>query len=141
MLAMGRAMHNESPRFARHTFDPEKSLRVLTAMQDAPSCLLLVVEADGALVGMLLGLVSEHHFCNGLVANELVVYVTPGARGGSAAVKMLRQFEAWAQGQGVDEIVLGVSTEVAADRTADFYQRMGYAHSGHTLIKRVCITH
>jgi len=136
LIAMGREMRDESPRFARLGYSPERCHELLAGLSTSPQGLVLVAEQDGLIVGMLLGLASRHFFSDDITASELVVYVAPDARGGSAAVKLIRHFEAWAVEKGAADIVLGVSTEVHADRTAQFYERLGYLPSGHSLIKR-----
>jgi len=140
MLRLGQDMHNESPRFNVHRFDRVKSESFLGAMASNPNCLSLVVESQGELVGMLLGYLASHLFCDALTANEVVVYVSPSHRGSSAAVKMLRYFEDWSIEHGAAEIVLGISTEVDSEKTRAFYQRLGFTPTGHSLIKRVSIT-
>ena len=136
MVTMGQDMRDESPRFSRLGYSPDRCLELLAGLSVSPQGLVLVAEQDGVIVGMLLGLASRHFFSDDITASELVVYVAPEARGGSAAVKLIRQFEAWAVEQGAADIVLGVSTEVHADRTAQFYERLGYAPSGISLVKR-----
>lgn len=136
LIAMGQELCAESPRFSRLTYSPDRCLELLAGLSVSPQGLVLVAEQEGAIVGMLLGFVSKHFFAEELTASELVVYVTPEARGGNAVVKLLRHFEVWATEQGAADIVLGVSTEVHADRTAQLYQRLGYTPSGHTLVKR-----
>lgn len=136
LIAMGHDMRDESPRFSRLGYSPDRCLELLAGLSVSPQGLVLVVEQDGMIVGMLLGFISKHFFSDDLTASELVVYVVPEARGGNAVVKLLRHFEVWATEQGAADIVLGVSTEVHADRTAQLYQRLGYAPSGHSLVKR-----
>ena len=142
MLVMGEDMHNESPRFQAHQFNLQKSASLLKDIDYSENGILLVAEEHDTLVGMLIGIVSTLPFCDGLVANELVVYVAPEYRGSSACIKLIKRFEEWATSKGVDEIILGVSTEVEADRTHKLYERLGYTHNGTSLIKkRVSITH
>jgi GNAT superfamily N-acetyltransferase len=136
LVTMGEGMHAESLRFAALGYSYEKCHVLLAGLALSPHGLVLVAEQDGEIVGMLLGMAVPHFFSDDLTASELVVYVVPHARGGSAAVKMVRYFENWARELGVADIVLGVSTEVQADRTAELYQRLGYQPSGHTLVKR-----
>jgi GNAT superfamily N-acetyltransferase len=127
-------MHKESPRFSRFAYDPDRCLSLLQKLH--LSGVILLAEEREQIVGMILGGISEHFFGRGTVASELVVYVAPESRGGTAAMRMLKAFEDWAFSKGADEIVLGVSTEVHAKRTAEFYQRLGYEMSGYTCIKR-----
>jgi GNAT superfamily N-acetyltransferase len=137
LVTMGEDMHDESPRFAGLGYSRERCFELLAGLSASPSGLVLVAEQGGELVGMVLGFVTRHFFSDDLTGSELVVYVTPHARGGSAAVKLIRHFEDWARELGAVDIVLGVSTEVQADRTAKLYQRLGFTPSGHTLVKKV----
>jgi len=129
-------MRDESPRFSRLGYSPDRCRELLAGLSGSPQGLVLVAEQDGVIVGALLGLASRHFFSDDITASELAVYVAPDARGGSAAGKLIRQFEGWAAEQGAVDIVLGISTEVHADRTAQLYERLGYTPSGISLVKR-----
>lgn len=136
LVQMGRAMQEESPRFSRLGYSASKVWNLFSHLIANDDATVIVAEADGVIVGMLMGYVSEQFFSHVLSASELVVYVTPECRGGRAALRMIQAFEMWAFERGAKEIQLGVSTEVDASRTSAFYERMGYAASGHTLVKR-----
>lgn len=135
LLAMGRDMRNESPRFAAMDYDDDKVIDLFAGLSAGPNGLVLVADGASGPVGMLLGFAAEHFFGHSITASELVVYVAPHARGGSTAVKLLRAFEDWAVERRASEIVLGVSTEVHAERTAQFYNRLGFERSGFTVRK------
>lgn len=136
LVVMGNDMQRESPRFKRLGYNHVKVLNLFKQLTDSENGLVLVAETEGIAVGMLLGFVTPQFFSDTLTASELVVYVTPEARGGTTVVKMIRAFEGWAYERGAVEICLGVSTELDASRTAALYERLGYDRSGVTLIKR-----
>lgn len=136
IVALGADMQQESPRFSQLGYDRKKVASLLQTLIDANDGLVLVVDTPSGVVGMLMGFVAEQFFSNAVTAQELVVYVAPEHRGGTAAMRMVKTFEAWAFDHGAQEIVLGVSTEVDASRTAGLYQRLGYQPSGHLLRKR-----
>ena len=136
LVQLGRAMQEESPRFSRMGYSASKVWSLFINLIANEDAVVLVAVVDGEIVGMLMGYVTEQFFSHVRSASELVVYVTPECRGGRAAVRMIQAFEMWAFERGAKEIQLGVSTEVDAERTVGFYQRMGYAASGHTLVKR-----
>ena len=133
---MGKNMHAESPRFQPTNYSTQRVWDLLESLQRSGFGVIVVAEEDGERIGMLLGMVTPHFFGNDLQASELVVYVKPEHRGGTAATRMIRLFEQRAMELGATEIHLGVSTEVNADRTAQLYERMGYARTGHSLMKR-----
>lgn len=138
MLGLAKRMHGESPRFARLTFSPAKCealLRGLLGGQVVGG--VLVAEKAGIIVGMAAGFVVEHFFGIEKVASDLAVYVAPEHRGGSIAVKLIRAFEKVGREGGAVEVTLGISTEVAAERTVALYQDLGYRLSGYLMLKEL----
>lgn len=141
LIAMGRKMHAESPRFKSLAFSAEKCealiRRLLDPLPQPPGTVLVAVEGP-QVVGMMGGFVVEHFFSHDRYASDLVVYVAPGHRGGSAFVRLVFAFEDWAASRGACEIVLGVSTELNPEATVAMYERLGYARlQGRSVLKRV----
>lgn len=138
LLGLAKRMHAESPRFARRTFVPGKCEAVIRALltgQVAGS--VFVAEKNHAIVGMAAGFVVEHFFGDEKTASDLAVYVTPEERGGSIAIKLIRAFEHAVRAAGAVELTLGISTEIAAERTVDLYERLGYRRSGYSMLKEL----
>jgi GNAT superfamily N-acetyltransferase len=143
LLAMGRALHAESPRYSRLSFS-EAKIRALalqmttgTLTTDAPGG-ALVAEKAGILIGMMAGYVFSPFFSEDKVATDYTLYVVPDERRrGKAAVALVRAFEAWAVEQGVTDIIPGTSTMIDAEGTARFYEKLGYEKYGYAMIKRV----
>lgn len=128
-------MHAESPRFQCGTFDRQRVAALAAhALADG-----IVLVADGAdrLVGMAVGLVMQRPWDEVLMATDLVIYVTPEARGGTAFLRLVRAFETLAVELGAQEIVLGVSTGIATEHTVGMYQRLGYSRASIGVIKHV----
>lgn len=138
MLGLAKRMHGESPRFSRLTFSPAKCealMRGLLAGKVAGG--VLVAEKAGIIVGMAAVYVVEHFMAIEKVASDLAVYVTPECRGGSIAPKLIKAVERMAREAGAVEVTLGISTEVAADRTLALYQDLGYRLSGYLTFKEL----
>lgn len=135
LLAMGRAMYSESPRYSDLPFSETKARALIANL--LPTGGIFVAEINGMVVGMLAGYCVEHFFGPGKYAGDLVVYVLPDFRGSSCAVRLVRALEQWAEEQGAKEILLGVSTEVETERTTTLYKHLGYRASGCSLIKHV----
>ncbi|PWC63984.1 hypothetical protein TSH7_09915 [Azospirillum sp. TSH7] len=94
----------------------EEKLRTLAARYATqPECYFRVAEEDGWIVGMLLGHTTPFIFGDALLAEQLFWYVTPERRGSSVAVRMLIDFAAWAEDQGVAEICVGITTGMDID--------------------------
>jgi GNAT superfamily N-acetyltransferase len=140
---MGRLLHAESPRYSRMQFSEKKVETMIRRMVSgtlttpAPGG-ALVAEKDGMIVGMMGGFVTETWFSEDKIASDYTLYILPEyRRKGRIAVELVRAFERWAIAQGAVDIVPGTSTEIDAEATRSFYQKMGYEHYGHSMIKRV----
>lgn len=135
ILELGAALHAESPRYSRMPYSPKKVARTAMFLIGAGGA--LVAESEGKIIGFMGSMVSEHWFSEAKIASEISFYVTPEHRLRGAAPRLLRTAEEWARGEGAEEIVTGTSTEINADTTALFYEKMGYARTGYQFAKRL----
>lgn len=141
VLVMAKAMHAEAPEYRDMDFSEEKVRRMLRAMcgtllVPASTC-ALVAEDGGKLIGMIGGFAVEHFFGHDKTASDYALYVRPEHRGGTAAVRLILQFEKWAIAQGVRTIVPGVTTGTNNEVASGLYARLGYERNGYTHIKRI----
>lgn len=135
LLAMGRAMHEESPRYAGKVFVEAKARGLIGRLLRTGG--VFVAELGGLTIGMAGTYCVEHIFGFEKFAGDFVLYVLPEYRGSSAAKRLVRAIEAWAKEQGATEVLLGISTGVETERTAKLYEHLGYRESGRSLIKHV----
>lgn len=133
MLVLAAMMVRESPRYSRHAFSVDKARQLFAVLMQRGG--LFVADKDGELVGFFAGLVAEHFLSTDRVASDIGVFVLPEHRGGSAFVRLVRAFEAWAIAEGAREISLGISTQVQAEQTVRMYERLGYTMASVGLIK------
>lgn len=135
LIELGAAMHAESPRYRDLEFVPEK----LAALADhvLPLGLAIVADDGGVLVGMLIGLVTEHWFSTTKMATDLATYISPRHRGGTLLWRLVKAFEVEALRHGASEVSLGISSEVATEQTAALYARLGYERSSIGMVKYV----
>lgn len=143
IVALGRAMHAESPRYSRLRYDPEKVANLLRRMVEGtlttnPTGGAFVAVKDGTIIGMIGGYVVETFFGPDTVASDYAFYITPSERRkGRTAAGLVLAFEAWAIAQGVADIVPGVSTMIETQSTRRLFEKLGYEHYGEAMIKRV----
>jgi len=138
LLVMGHAMHAESPRFAPLDYSEGKVRRLIFRLLEVPRAGgILVAEAEGKMVGMMAFFVAEHFFGGDMFASDMVFYVAPEHRGGSAFFRLLAAFEAWATDLGAKELVLGTSTGVNHERTVKALEHVGYVQFSTGLLKKV----
>lgn len=143
LIAMGRALHDESPRYSHLSYSEEKVERLIRSMiedtlvADAPGGAVVAIK-DGIVVGMIGGFVTSPFFSDDKIASDYTFYVKPEHRGtGRVALRLIQAFEQWAITQGVRDIVPGTSTMIDADGTAALYRHLGYEKHGFIFRKRV----
>ncbi len=136
MVYLGEQMHGESPRFFRTPYKPEKLARLAEVVL-GDNGIAYVVEVGGEIVGMAIGLVTEHFFSDVRIGTDLAIYVAPEHRGGRHVVALMKAFEGRAAELGAEEIELGVTTGIHADRTASLYERFGFERNSIGLVKYV----
>ncbi len=127
IIAMGEAMHAESPRYRTLGFKAHKVGDLAFAFIKNPALGgVLVAEKENTLVGMFAFHISEHFFSDDLFASDIVMYIKPEHRGGSIFPRFVAAFEILTDERGVKEKLLGVSTGVDAERTLAVLARLGY---------------
>jgi GNAT superfamily N-acetyltransferase len=91
---------------------------------------MLALDDDGHPVGMISGSVNPYLFSRGSVASDFAWYVKPEFRGSRISLRLLKSFTEWAKERGADNLYMGVSTNVTADRTGEVLKRRGFEHVG-----------
>ncbi len=104
-------------------FDPAYAERLFLAHLVAPRALCLVHDVAGAVQGVLLAVASEHPFGPVWLARETVWWIDPCHRG-TAAVRMLDAYEAWAGSQRCRFV--GMAGMGADPAVGALYRRRGY---------------
>lgn len=138
VLELAEAMHAES-WFAEFDFDPSKVQQIFETLLEKPDWLGIVAEnMAGELVGFFAAAEVEHFFGRDRYACDLVHYIKPAYRGGLAARRFVKVYEAWCRIRGVREIHVGVSTGRNPERIEKFYQRLGY-HSPAVGLRKKCV--
>lgn len=129
MLDLGRVLHAES-RYRALALDEARMLNVgrMGLAKGNPG--LILAERNGQLVGMAVVVAGEHFFSAAKTATVQLIYVHPKARGGSAAVKLLRALRRWAAEAGAADLHVNNTTSIDAARTDRFLRHMGFRQTG-----------
>jgi len=137
LVAMAREFiqYGNHPIFMSIT-DEQLAQRVADLMSLGDAVTMLVAEVDGRVVGMLVGTLTAPWFAPSTVmAAELAWWVQPEARGTTVAVRLVKEYEAWAINHGAQIIAMSSLNNGEAERVANMLRRMGYAQSERTYTK------
>lgn len=138
IMAMGRALAMESPRYQNMKFDEAKLMalfdRMLGTLLSEDAC-IFVSEISGEVVGMMVGFISTRFFSDEQFVTDLTLYVKPEHRGGTSFARLVKAVENWAASHGIYDLVFGVSTQIHPEKTVRAYERMGYTLAGYTMVK------
>lgn len=129
MMALGRRLHGES-RFRDVPLDDGRMAEIGRRGLAGGNPGLLIAEHDGTLVGMAIVVLGEYFFSPARTATVQLLYVVPEARGGSAAVKLLRALRRWAADNHAHDLHVNVTTAIDAARTDRFLRHMGFRQTG-----------
>jgi GNAT superfamily N-acetyltransferase len=130
LIGMGRRMHDEGA-YKFLPFDAEKVRRLMEGIVARPDAWCgLVAEEGGVPVGMLGGYLTDYFFCHEKLACDLILFVERKWRGSSAAARLIRAFQDWADARGAREVCMSVSTDVDAEAVGRFYRGMGFTQVG-----------
>lgn len=130
LTEFGGELWQESPRFRRMTFNPDKVRAMLSSLIDSPRGLVIVDELDGAVSGAMVAAASEHWAANDLVAFDLALFVRQDKRGGMVAADLLRAYAAWCVQIGAAQGNAGISTQIHPEQSARLYRAVGFAEVG-----------
>jgi len=136
VLVLGHAAAQESPRYRDRGWDEDKLRSIFGHILPQPDHGFFVAEDESGIFGMVLGLVAPYFFSDKTYASDLLLYVEPTRRGSPTAVRLVRRFESWAFEQGVEEILLGISTGINPEATVCVYERLGYRVATYGLTKQ-----
>ncbi|MBX9634518.1 MAG: GNAT family N-acetyltransferase, partial [Magnetospirillum sp.] len=113
MMALGRVLHAES-RYHTVPLDDARMREIGRRGLEGGNPGLLMAERDGELVGMAIVILGEYFFSPARTATVQLLYVRPEARGGAAAVKLLRALRRWAAANGAHDLHVNVTTGIEA---------------------------
>jgi GNAT superfamily N-acetyltransferase len=111
--------------------NPAKVQRII-----AKNYLECVFDGD-VLAGFMAGHVGETFLNSEVNAYDNGLFIAPEYRGGSAAVKLIKNFEAWAKTQGAQNVWLSQSVGQNQEKTLHFFERLGYVCQGFTTCKKL----
>ena len=95
-----------------------------------------VVDIDGLIVGLMIGVMCAQILSSEIDAYEQSLFIRPESRGSGAAVRLVREFEKWAIENKAKRIWIGQSVGHEIEKTSDFYKRLGFSIVGFNGVKK-----
>lgn len=129
MVALGRELHAES-WFRTLPLDDVRMVEIGRRSLTKGNPGLIMAERGGELVGMAVVMLGEYFFSPARTATVQLLYVAPKARGGPAAIKLLRAMRRWAATNGAHDLHLNVTTGIETARTDRFLRKIGFRQTG-----------
>jgi len=134
---LGETYTSEAEHHGAFTLNWDRAFReAAAAISDPDSCLLVAVRGTTP-VGFLYATISYFLWSDTPLAVDQLLYISPGSRGGSGAVGLIRAYERWAADKGVSHVRLSIASGITEDRTCRLYERLGYIKIGVTYQKEV----
>lgn len=130
LLALGRLMHAESPRFSRLDFSAPRLAGTLRGLIAGGQFMLVGTSDSGKILGGMAAMLLPHWCSDDLVATDLALFIAPEARGGLLPARLLSRYVRWARARGAVLIQAGVTTGVETETTARLYERTGLTRCG-----------
>jgi GNAT superfamily N-acetyltransferase len=130
LLAIGRRMAEESPRFGRLQFDAERLAVTLRAAIESPYAFTWVCARGDRVVGCMFAVLTPHWFSPDLTSCDLALFMLPEHRGTLAPARLLNAYATWARGRGAKHILFGVMTGVHVEETVRLCERLGWRRAG-----------
>lgn len=124
----------------REEVDPETLLMSCAAIRndiERKNVNCFIAYENGEPIGFLVGVASPAFHRQGIVAEQKLCYVVPNRRGSFAALRLVQAFERWARLQGATQIFTGTANKRYAEKTSQFFERIGYARVGALHVKEI----
>ncbi len=138
ILDLGRVLHMESA-FRDYPLDANRVREAIGQVLGNPglACLLLAVNRDGAVAGMLAARMGNLFYFDKQVAQEQMFYVHPAWRGTSAAIKLLIACRKWARNRGADEFIVSINSGVGIEKLPRLMKRLHFNQLGMSFSLRL----
>lgn len=130
LVTLAQAMHDESPRFYRYTFLPERLRQTLESVLDMGDKGCMVVgESGGEIIGAMVAMSFPHFACDVHQAGDIGLFIAKQHRGGTLAARLVRSYLAWAASINA-EPTISINTGVDVERTGQLFAALGAKPSG-----------
>lgn len=135
IVALLQQLRVESPEYNYVENDPVFVVNNLWSLISNGAMRGVVAITGDVLVGFMIGFIAAPWYSKRVEAMEQLLYVDPAVRGGTTAIRLIKEFEKLCLDNGAAVLSVGASTGMKEDRTVKLYERMGYTQGSPTLRK------
>lgn len=133
-IDLGEGVHRQS-NYMHMLYDKQYLAQwAKVALRDPDFCLLTAEQdypgKEPSMTGFFVGCVQPLYFNGQKQAVDLILFAVEDKRGMLAAKYLIEAFEKWALSKGAVIIDLGITTGIREERTAKFYETLGYKRTG-----------
>lgn len=122
---------NNSP-YKNDLIDEGKVDQLVTNFLSAPKTDAIVLLSGDT--GVLVGAAAEKLYSFDRFASEVIFWITPKARGGKTALRLITAYEYWAENVAK---VTNIQMVGLGDMTHNLYSRLGYTQVERTYVKDI----
>ena len=134
VLHLMQQLRIESPTFGDYPEDAPWVQTNLRMMISSPVHIMLFDEKSK---GVMFGFTGSPWWSPYYEANEMLLAIPEVNRGGSVAVRLIKEFERIAECRACRAVNVGSSLGINDDRAVRLYEALGYTRRGHGLTKRI----
>jgi hypothetical protein len=125
LVELGRPFVEQHPMLKGVAVSDESLATTLGNVIDH-GVIIVAEDPNGELIGFLAGMLCPVWCAPEFkVATELAWWMKPGNRNGMTAIRMLRQFESWAEGQDAAQVIVS-SIPAISKKVGNLYGKLGY---------------
>lgn len=135
VMNLGWLMWKQSTVYEKFGWSWDKVSNMFDRYCQQPEKLMLVVEKDDNITGMLLANTHSQFYTNAKVASQQLFFIHPLHRGGSSALRLMKKFESFGRHNDCDVLNFSQSVQGVDDRWDKFCKNLGYTHVGNTYFK------
>jgi len=118
-------------RYSDFNLDIEKVSLFIATMIEYEDGIVLVAEDDnGVIVGGILAEIFTHFFGHTKAALDLTIFIDKEHRGSSAFYKLIKRYKNVAKDMGVEDIMVGISSNIKVEQTSKMFGKLGFKQIG-----------
>ena len=136
-IPLGEAYHKEAQNHGNFPLSLDQTLQNAARAIMCEDSVILLAFSDGDPAGFIWGGSYALPWSDKKLAMDTLLYVKPEHRGTKVSFLLMQAWEKWAKESGAVEVQISIASGIHEDKTCQFYQRLGYHHTGTQYRKEI----